>query len=100
MSNLKCFSLFSFRHTIDCGKQIVPLFCQMSQLEKLKLSLIVCYRTSFIDGTHPVNDILSKISYPHTFIFDITYENVIISKELLPTSDDVQHTLIRRAFNI
>lgn len=59
----------------------------MSQLEKLTLSPQVRRQISFIDGTHLDNDIISKMSYLHTFIFDILTEYVIIDEELLPTSE-------------
>ncbi|CAF3885946.1 unnamed protein product, partial [Rotaria sp. Silwood1] len=55
VSNLKCFSLISFRETIEYDNKIVPLL----------------RRISFIDGNHLVNDILSNMSHLHTFIFNI-----------------------------
>ncbi|CAF3869901.1 unnamed protein product [Rotaria sp. Silwood1] len=100
LSNLKYFSLTSFCITLEYDNQIVPLLRQMSQLEKLTLSLYVRERTSFIDGTHLDNDIISKMPYLHTFIFDIVTEHVIINKEYLPTSDDVRRALFQRGYNI
>ncbi|CAF3672654.1 unnamed protein product [Rotaria sp. Silwood1] len=55
----------------------------MSQLEKLTLSLYAHGRTSFIDGTHLNNDIIRKMPYLHTFIFDIVTEDIIITFPLL-----------------
>jgi hypothetical protein len=72
----------------------------MSRLEMLTLSLRVCGRISFIDGTHLDNEILSKMSHLRTFNFDIATEHVIMDKELLPTSDDVRHRLIQRGYNV
>jgi len=72
----------------------------MSQLEKLTLSLIVGSRTSFIDGTHLVNDILNKLSYLHTFIFNIITEFVTMDEELLPTADDVGRALIQKGYKV
>ena len=72
----------------------------MSQLEKLTLSLIVYDRTSFIDGTHLVNNILNKMSYLHTFIFNIITEYITIDEELLPTPDDIGRPLIQRGYNV
>ncbi|CAF3514073.1 unnamed protein product [Rotaria socialis] len=72
----------------------------MSQLEKLTLSLYVDGRTSFIDGTHLNNDIISKMPYLHRFNFDIVTEIVIISNEYLPTSDDVRRPLIEKGYNV
>ncbi|CAF0928190.1 unnamed protein product [Rotaria sp. Silwood1] len=100
LSNLKYFSLTSFCITLEYDNQIVPLLRQMSQLEKLTLSLYVRERTSFIDGTHLDNDIISKMPLLHTFIFDIVTEHVIINKEYLPTSDDVRRALFQRGYNI
>ncbi|CAF5161196.1 unnamed protein product, partial [Rotaria magnacalcarata] len=72
----------------------------MSQLEKLTLSLYVDGRTSFIDGTHLNNDIISKMPYLHRFNFDIVTEIVIINNEYLPTSDDVRRPLIEKGYNV
>jgi hypothetical protein len=72
----------------------------MSKLEKLTLSLYVRGRTSFIDGTHLDNDIISKMPYLHTFIFDIVTEHVRIDKEHLPTSDHVRRALIEKGYNV
>ncbi|CAF4212839.1 unnamed protein product [Rotaria sp. Silwood2] len=98
--NLKYFSLISCSTTIEYDNQIVPLLRQMSQLEKLTLSLIVRNRTSFIDGTHLVNDILSKMSYLHTFIFNIITEDVTMDEEHLPVPDDAKSGLIQRGYNV
>ncbi|CAF4394165.1 unnamed protein product [Rotaria sp. Silwood2] len=100
VSNLKCFSLTSFRRTNEYDNQILPLLHQMLQLEELTLSLIVDDRTSFIDGTHLVNNILNKISYLKTFIFNIITEYVTMDEELLPTLDDIGRPLIQRGFNV
>ena len=72
----------------------------MSQLEKLTLSLLVCGRNSFIDGTQLINDIISKMSCLNSFIFDIVTQGVILEEELLPTSDDVRRALIQRGYNV
>jgi len=90
--------LFSFDDTDEYDSHILPLLHQMSQLEKLTLSLNVRDRTSFIDGTHLINDILSKMSHLHTFIFNIISQNVTINEELLPTPDDVEHELLERGY--
>jgi hypothetical protein len=72
----------------------------MLQLEELTLSLIVDNRTSFIDGTHLVNNILNKMSYLKTFIFNIITDFVRMNEELLPTLDDIGRPLIQRGFNV
>ncbi|CAF1530911.1 unnamed protein product [Rotaria sp. Silwood1] len=100
VSNLKCFSLISFRETIEYDNKIVPLLRQMSKLEKLTVSLIVYRRISFIDGNHLVNDILSNMSHLHTFIFNIITDSVIIDEELLPTPDHVVRPLIEKGYNV
>ncbi|CAF4393718.1 unnamed protein product [Rotaria socialis] len=63
VSNLKYFSSTSFHRTNEYDNQILPLLHQMLQLEELTLSLIVGDQTSFIDGTHLVNNILNRMSY-------------------------------------
>jgi hypothetical protein len=72
----------------------------MSKLEKLTLSLIVCRRVSLIDGNHLVNDILSKMSDLHSFIFNIITDRIIIDEEFLPTSDHILHPLIEKGCNV
>ncbi|CAF4211793.1 unnamed protein product [Rotaria socialis] len=67
----------------------------MLQLEELTLSLIVGDQTSFIDGTHLVNNILNRMSYLQTFIFNIITEYVRMDEELLPTLDDIERPLIQ-----
>jgi hypothetical protein len=100
VSNLKCFSLISFKETIEYDTKIVPLLRQISKLEKLTLSLIVCRRVSFIDSNHLVNDILSKMSDLHTFFFNIITDKIIIDEEFLPTSDHILHPLIEKGYNV
>jgi hypothetical protein len=100
VSNLKCFSLISFNETIEYDTKIVPLLRQMSKLEKLTLSLIVWRRVSFIDSNHLVNDILSKMSDLHKFVFNIITDKVIIDEEFLPTSDLILHPLIEKGYNV
>ncbi|CAF1420546.1 unnamed protein product [Adineta steineri] len=99
VSNLKCFSLISFRKTIEYDTKIVPLLRHMSKLEKLTLSLIVDRRNSFIDGHYLVNDILSNMSHLHTFIFNIITKRVIIDEEFVPTRDNILHPLIEKGYN-
>ncbi|CAM4821197.1 unnamed protein product [Rotaria magnacalcarata] len=100
VSTLKHFSLTSYRRTREYDNKILPLLRQMLQLEKLTLSLRVCSRTSLIDGTHLLNDILSEMSHLHTFIFNIITQSTMINEELLPTPDDVSRPLIQRGYNV
>ncbi|CAF3472364.1 unnamed protein product [Rotaria socialis] len=100
VSTLKHFSLTSYRRTREYDNKILPLLRQMLQLEKLTLSLRVCSRTSLIDGTHLLNDILSEMSHLHTFIFNIITQSTMMNKELLPTPDDVSRPLIQRGYNV
>jgi hypothetical protein len=66
----------------------------------LTLFLLIHRRTSFIDGTRLINDILNKISHLHTFIFNIITQGVIMDEELLPTPDNVGRALIQRGHNV
>jgi hypothetical protein len=70
----------------------------MSQLKTLTLSFIVQNRSSFIDGNHLHENILSNMSHLRTFIFDIVTENVMINKESLPSSDDIHRTFIQKGY--
>jgi len=98
VSNLKCLSLFSFWETTEYDNQILPLLRQMPQLEKLTLSHIVRRRTSFIDGTHLIYDILSEMSHLHIFIFNIITHCDIMNEELLSTPGDLGRELIQRGY--
>jgi hypothetical protein len=72
----------------------------MSQLEKLTLSLCVRHRTSFIDGTHLNNNIISKMPYLHTFIFDIVTECSRFDGKYLQSSDDIRRPLIQKGYHV
>ena len=85
---------------MEYDDQIVPLLRQMSQLEKLILSLYIHNRTSFIDGIHLNNDIISNMPYLHTFMFDIVTEHVTIDEKYLPTYDDICRALIQKGYNV
>ncbi|CAF2094422.1 unnamed protein product [Rotaria magnacalcarata] len=56
---LKCFSLYAYLPTTEFDNEVVPFLRRMSHLEKLALSLGLRGRTSFLDGTHLDNCILS-----------------------------------------
>lgn len=74
--------------------QIVPLLRRMTQLEKLTLSLNVCYRSTFIEGTHLNDEVLSQMSRLHTFIFDIvTY--CVNNNADQKSPDDIRRTFIQ-----
>lgn len=75
-------------------EQIVPLLRQMTQLETLTLSLNVHKRTTFIDGTHLNNEILSQMPHLHTFIFDIVTHIEITNGEQ-QSIDDIQRTFVQ-----
>lgn len=79
---------------ITYDDQIVPLLRQMTQLEKLTLSLNVDQRRTFIEGTHLNKMILSQMSHLKTFIFDIV-THTVINDENLKTIDDIQSTFVQ-----
>jgi hypothetical protein len=95
LHNLKCFSLTAFAINMSTyDNQIVPLLRQMSQLEQLTLSLGVFQRTTFIDGTHLNNEILSQMSHLHGFIFDIV-THIVITNEDRKSINDIRSTFIQ-----
>ncbi|CAF3292014.1 unnamed protein product [Rotaria sp. Silwood2] len=100
VSNLKCFSLFSLYETTEYDSQIVPLLQQMSQLEKLTLSLCVTNRTSFIDGTQLYNDILKNMPHLRSFIFDIVTAGIQMKAELLPSCYDIRRTFVQSGYHM
>ncbi|CAF3432247.1 unnamed protein product [Rotaria socialis] len=100
VSNLKCFTLFSLNETTKYDNRIVPLLQQMSQLEKLTLSLCVTHRASFIDGTQLYNDVLKNMPHLQSFIFDIVTEYVQMKKELVPLCDNIRRTFVENGYDM
>ena len=82
--------------TSEYNNRILPLLRRMTQLENLTLSFVVENRSSFIDGTHLNNEILSKMPHLNTFIFDIVTNDVEIANESLPSCDDIRRMLIEK----
>ncbi|CAF3664120.1 unnamed protein product [Rotaria sp. Silwood1] len=95
LHNLKCFSLMSRSEIFTYDNQIVPLLRQMTQLEKLTLSLNVYQRTTFIEGTHLNKEILSHMSHLNTFIFDIVTHIVINDDVNQKTIVNIQSTFVQ-----
>jgi hypothetical protein len=91
---LQCFSLYLYRPTVDFDNKVVPLLRRMSNMEKLTLSFRVRRRTSFIDGTYLINEVLSHVSRLHTFMFDIVSETTTINAHFNPSRDDIRRTFI------
>ncbi|CAF3531715.1 unnamed protein product [Rotaria socialis] len=100
VSNLKCFSLFSLNETTKYDNRIVPLLQQMSQLEKLTLSLCVTHRASFIDGTQLYNDVLKNMPHLQSFFFYIVTEYVQMKKELVPLCDNIRRTFVENGYSL
>jgi hypothetical protein len=75
-------------------KQIVPLLRRMTQLEQLTLSLNVHRRTTFIDGIHLDNEILSRMPHLYTFIFDII-THTVINNGNGKSLDDIRRTFVQ-----
>ncbi|CAF0940590.1 unnamed protein product [Rotaria sordida] len=87
-------------HTLVVHVEYIHNTSKIINNKKLTVSLYVHGRTSFIDGTHLNNDIISKIPYLHRLNFDIITEIVIINNEYLPTSDDIRRALIEKGYNV
>ncbi|CAF3049186.1 unnamed protein product [Rotaria sp. Silwood2] len=94
LPNLKCFSLTT---TSECyadlyNTKILPLFRRMSNLEELTLYLTIKMGTSFIDGTHIYNEILSHVPQLHIFNFCICTEIKTDDFVHHLSKDDIQET--------
>ena len=72
----------------------------MFKLEKLTLSLRVFYQTSFMDGIYLDDLILSRMSYLHTFHFDIVTESSRFPEQLTLTCDDIRRRFIVRGLHV
>ena len=79
---------------------IAPLLRQMFKLEKLTLSLRVIYQTSFMDGIYLDDLLLSRMSYLHTFHFDIVTEFSNFPGQLTLTCDDIRRRFIVRGLHV
>ncbi|CAM4981717.1 unnamed protein product [Rotaria socialis] len=93
---LKCFSLYAYLPTNEFDNEVVPFLRRMSHLEKLTLSLGIRGRTSFIDGTHLDNCILSRLPHLHTFVFNIITDFVRSTEYFEPSADHIRRTFIQR----
>jgi len=78
----------------------VPVLRRMSNIEKLTLSFRISRRTSFIDGIYLTNEVLSYMSYLHTFMFDIVSDDTIINQHFKPSVDDIRRTFIQNGHHI
>lgn len=74
---------------------VVPLLHRMSALEKLTLSLSIKGRTSFVDGVHLQNEIVKKMPFLSSFVFDICTHQVPFPEDDRPSSDDIRRTFIQ-----
>ncbi|CAF3682807.1 unnamed protein product [Adineta steineri] len=97
---LKCFSLSSPKLTVDYDKLIVPLLCQMVNLEELKLYLLVQrFDSTYIDGIQLYDQFLVYMAQLKKFTFNIkTNVSNIFSKVRLPSNEDIQHSFIGRDY--
>ncbi|CAM4840020.1 unnamed protein product, partial [Rotaria magnacalcarata] len=93
---LKCFSLYAYLPTNEFDNEVVPFLRRMLHLEKLTLSLGIRGRTSFIDGTHLDNCILSRLPHLHTFVFNIITDFVRSTEHFEPSADHIRRTFIQR----
>ena len=68
----------------------------MTHLEELTLSIGIRNRSSFLDGIHFNDHILSSMPKLRTFTFDIDMEIIGINAEYLPSSNDIRRTFIEK----
>ncbi|CAF1433940.1 unnamed protein product, partial [Adineta steineri] len=97
---LKCFSLSSPKFTVDYDDLIVPLLCQMVNLEELKLYLLVeRFDSTYVDGIQLYDQFLVYMTQLKKFTFNIktnVFNNFL--KVKLPSNEAIQHTFIGRDY--
>ncbi|CAF3233891.1 unnamed protein product [Rotaria sp. Silwood2] len=95
LSNMKYFSLSSYRQTKEYDSHILPLIHQMKYLEKLILSLNVYQRSTFIDGIHLENEMLIYLPQLQIFEFNIVTYNEYMSNEIyMQSNNDLRRTFL------
>jgi hypothetical protein len=70
----------------------------MLHLEELTLYLCIENRSTFIDGTHLHNEIITHMPQLHTFNFYISMRNEIIDSTIRLSNNDIQRTFTNRIF--
>ncbi|CAF3173951.1 unnamed protein product [Rotaria sp. Silwood2] len=97
---LKCFSLSSPKLTVDYDDLIVPLLCQMVNLEELKIYLLVQrFDSTYIDGIQLYDQFLVYMTHLKKFTSN-TKTNVsnIFLRVRLSSNEDIQHSFIGRGY--
>ncbi|CAF1294720.1 unnamed protein product [Rotaria sordida] len=97
---LRCFSLSSPKLTVDYDDLIVPLLCQMVNLEELKLYLLVQrFDSTYIDGIQLYDQFLVYMTQLKKFTFNIkTNVSNNFLRVKLPSNEDIQHSFIGRGY--
>ncbi|CAF1019815.1 unnamed protein product [Rotaria sordida] len=90
LSNLKYFHLSCNQETFDYYKVILPLLYRMSNLEKLRLYLVIFFNDTFIDGNHLKKNIIYRVPNLNQFIFYIRSLIYTGNKLNLPSTEDIQ----------
>ncbi|CAF2587448.1 unnamed protein product [Rotaria sp. Silwood2] len=102
LPKLKSFSFTSFFLTFNYDTLIVPLLCQMINLEELKLYLHVGRSNStFIDGIQLYDQFLIHMTQLKKFTFNIkttAFKNKNNTRVELPSNEDIQHSFIGRGY--
>ncbi|CAF3459827.1 unnamed protein product [Rotaria sp. Silwood1] len=99
LPNLKCFSLSCKLATYAYNEAILPLLYRMSNLEELGLCLTVYVNKTFIDGNHLKTKIIKQMPRLNQFTFFIRSFMDICNEMSLPSTEDIQQTLIDFPFN-
>ncbi|CAF3983863.1 unnamed protein product [Rotaria sordida] len=102
LPKLKSFSFTSFYLTFNYDTLIVPLLCQMINLEELKLYLDVGrFNSTFIDGIQLYDQFLIHMTQLKKFTFYINttvFKNKNNARVELPSNEDIQHSFIGRGY--
>ena len=76
----------------EYDNQMVPLLRRMTGLEELTLYLYIWNRSTFVDGGHLQNEILTHMPRLHTFTFHISTRNMNDVPSVRLSNDDLQRT--------
>ncbi|CAF3806548.1 unnamed protein product [Rotaria sp. Silwood1] len=92
LPNLRYFSLYCDRLTVDYDELILPLLQRMSNLEQLDLHIVAIRDDKFIDGNDLKKNIINNMPQLNKFEFNIHSNVSLDNQNDLPSNEDIQKT--------
>ncbi|CAF1262872.1 unnamed protein product [Rotaria sordida] len=92
LPNLRSFSLYCGMATTAYDKLILPLLQRMSNLENLRLNILVYDKNQFVDGNDLKENILNHMLQLERFEFYICSDFYFYNQIDFPSKEDIQYT--------